>query len=223
MSGAILAKLGDLGYRWVASLANKLDKPADELAEEMGSKLINLEKQAPEMFTRFEPESLKEVLVEANKGDSDIVLMDPEKFRELAATIDINNPVTAQGVRNTVDEYIEDIKFNLPLRNTLGNVPYLQYKMPDGNIAQVIAHDGRHRNRALEELGNLQSLVRIAPTFDDSTPALSKLDQPVDVYSEISPMQKAGAGGKKVGSSKDLFKFLSVFGALPFLGKGDDE
>ena len=95
--------------------------------------------------------------------------------------------------------------------------------MPDGNIAQVIAHDGRHRNRALEELGNLQSLVRIAPTFDDSTPALSKLDQPVDVYSEISPMQKAGAGGKKVGSSKDLFKFLSVFGALPFLGKGDDE
>ena len=52
---------------------------------------------------------------------------------------------------------------------------------------------------------------------------MSKTEKPTEVFTEMSPMQKKGEGGKKVGSSKDLFKFLSVFGALPFLGKGDDE
>jgi hypothetical protein len=36
-------------------------------------------------------------------------------------------------------------------------------------------------------------------------------------------MQLEGKGGKKVGSSKDLFKFLSMFGALPFISGGEDE
>ena len=31
--GRILAELGDTAFRWVASLASKLGKPADELAD----------------------------------------------------------------------------------------------------------------------------------------------------------------------------------------------
>ena len=32
-----------------------------------------------------------------------------------------------------------------------------------------------------------------------------------------------GKGGKKVGNTKDLFKFLSMFGALPFVTGGEDD
>ena len=171
----------------------------------------------------YSPEALFEVLREAQKGDSDLAIMDPEIFKKLAATIDINNPITADMVRETVDEYIDDIRFNVPFRNTMGNIPYLHYKMPTDRIAQVIAHDGRHRNRALGEL-DLESLVRIAPFFDSKTPSLSKIGKPVDLYSEVSPMQKGGEGGKKIGSSKDLLKILSAFGALPFItGEQTDE
>ena len=71
---------------------------------------------------------------------------------------------------------------------------------------------------------DLESLVRIAPFFDSKTPSLSKIGKPVDLYSEVSPMQKGGEGGKKIGSSKDLLKILSAFGALPFItGEQTDE
>ena len=41
----------------------------------------------------------------------------------------------------------------------------------------------------------------------------------MDIANQISE----GKGGKKVGSSKDLFKFLSMFGALPFISGGEGE
>jgi hypothetical protein len=226
-SKAIL-QLGDEAIRWLQSLASKLgyergSQPLESLAEQTGDKLKNLSEQYPEAFRMYSPEALFEVLREAQKGDSDLAIMDPEIFRKLAATIDINNPITADMVRKTVDQYTDDIRFNVPLSNTIGNIPYLQYEMPTDRIAQVIAHDGRHRNRALEEL-NRESLVRITPTFDSKTPSLSKIGEPVDLYSEVSSMQKGDEGGKKIGSSKDLLKLLSAFGALPFItGEQTDE
>ena len=105
MSGAILAKLGDLGYRWVASLANKLDKPADELAERMGEKLVNLEKEFPNAFSLFEPTALLESLEQANKGQADLVITAPETFRKIAAQIDTDNPEIAKQMQKTVDQY----------------------------------------------------------------------------------------------------------------------
>ena len=222
MSGAILAKLGDLGYRWVASLANKLDKPADELAERMGEKLVNLEKEFPNAFSLFEPTALLESLEQANKGQADLVITAPETFRKIAAQIDTDNPEIAKQMQKTVDQYAAEIESGIPLTNPEDNIPFLEYMVPQENVAQFVGHDGRHRNRAMEQLGVLESLVKIAPYFKGQQ-VMSKTGKPTEVFTEMSPMQKEGAGGKKVGSSKDLFKFLSVFGALPFLGKGDDE
>ena len=220
--GKILAELGDTAFRWVASLASKLDKPADELAERMGSKLTNLEKEFPEAFSLYEPTALLEGLEQANKGEIDLAIIDPETFRKIAAQIDTDNPIAAYQMKQTVDQYAAEIESGIPLNNPEDNIPFLKYMVPQGNIAQFVQHDGRHRNRALEQLGALKSLVKLDPSgaFDSGFAApIANKGQQV----ETSPMQMEGKGGKKVGSSKDLFKFLSMFGALPFVTGGEDD
>jgi len=220
--GRILAELGDTAFRWVASLANKLDKPADELAERMGSKLVNLEKEFPDAFTLFEPSALLESLEQANKGQADLAIIEPETFRKIAAQIDTDNPEIAKQMQRTVDQYAAEIQSGIPLNNPEDNIPFLEYTVPQDNVAQFVGHDGRHRNRAMEALGALQSLVKVTPYFRGQQ-VLSKTGKASDVYTETSPMQLEGEGGKKVGSSKDLFKFLSMFGALPFISGGESE
>ena len=220
--GRILAELGDTAFRWVASLANKLDKPADELAERMGEKLINLEKEFPQAFSLYEPTAILESLEQANKGQADLAIIEPETFRKIAAQIDTDNPEIAKQMQRTVDQYAAEIESGIPLNNPEDNVPFLEYNVPQENVAQFVGHDGRHRNRAMEALGALQSLVKVTPYFRGQQ-VLSKTGKASDVYTETSPMQMEGKGGKKVGSSKDLFKFLSMFGALPFVTGGEDD
>ena len=220
--GKILAELGDEAFRWVASLASKLDKPADELAERMGSKLTNLEKEFPEAFSLYEPTALLEGLEQANRGEIDLAIIDPETFRKIAAQIDTDNPEIAKQMQRTVDQYAAEIQSGIPLNNPEDNIPFLEYTVPQDNVAQFVGHDGRHRNRAMEALGALQSLVKVTPYFRGQQ-VLSKTGKASDVYTETSPMQLEGEGGKKVGSSKDLFKFLSMFGALPFISGGESE
>jgi len=220
--GRILAELGDEAFRWVASLANKLGESADELAERMGSKLVNLEKEFPDAFTLFEPSALLESLEQANKGQADLAIIEPETFRKIAAQIDTDNPEIAKQMQRTVDQYAAEIQSGIPLNNPEDNIPFLEYTVPQDNVAQFVGHDGRHRNRAMEALGALQSLVKVTPYFRGQQ-VLSKTGKASDVYTETSPMQLEGEGGKKVGSSKDLFKFLSMFGALPFISGGESE
>ena len=220
--GRILAELGDTAFRWVASLASKLDKPADELAERMGSKLTNLEKEFPDAFSLFEPSALLESLEQANRGQADLAIINPETFRKIAAQINTADPAVAKQMQKTVDQYAAEIQSGIPLNNPEDNIPFLEYTVPKDNVAQFVGHDGRHRNRAMEALGALQSLVKVTPYFRGQQ-VLSKTGKASDVYTETSPMQMEGKGGKKVGSSKDLFKFLSMFGALPFVTGGEDD
>ena len=220
--GKILSKLGDTAFRWVASLANKLDQPAEEIAERMGEKLVNLEKEFPNAFSLYEPTALLESLEQANKGQADLVITAPETFRKIAAKIDTANPEIAKKMQKTVDQYAAEIESGIPLNNPEDNVPFLEYIYPEENIAQFVGHDGRHRNRAFEQLGALQSLVKVAPYFRGQQ-VMSKTGKHSDVYTETSPMQLEGEGGKKVGSSKYLFKFLSILGALPFISGGEVE
>ena len=236
--GKILAELGDEAFRWLASLANKLDKPADELAERMGEKLKNLEKEFPEAFSLYEPTALLEGLEQANRGEIDLAIVKPETFRKIAAQIDTADPDIAKQMQETVDQYAAEIESGIPLNNPEDSIPFLKYMVPvndyRGSIAQFVEHDGRHRNRALEQLGGLRSLIKLdpsgalhsgfhAPKPNKGQQVMSKSEKPFDVYTENSPMQLEDEGGKKVGSSKDLFKFLSMFGALPFIPGGEGE
>ena len=222
--GRILAELGDTAFRWVSSLANKLGEPADEVAEEMGTKLSNLEIEMPEAFGLFEQNELYSILKDANRGDSDVAIMNPEDFRKVAAQINTSDPAIAKQVSDTVAEYTDDVQKG----TAIGRVPYLSYETPGKNIlgdtiTQFVMHDGRHRNRAMEALGALRNLVRVIPAGKEKL--ASKLPDDATAYTEKSNLQIPGEEGKEVGKMRDLFKYLSAMGIpLGALGgMADDE
>jgi len=217
--GKILAELGDTAFRWVASLADKLGRPADEVAEEMGSKLVNLEKEMPEAFTLFDRMELFSAIREANEGTADLAIMNPPDFRKIAAQLDMENPIVAEEVNKTVAKYIGDVKKG----TAMGEVPYLSYETPyTDDVAQFVMHDGRHRNRAMEALGALRNLVRVIPAGREKL--ASKLPETAEAYTEKSMLQIPGEEGKKVGKMSDIFKYLSILGVpLGTLGGLPDE
>ena len=53
----------------------------------------------------------------------------------------------------------------------------------------------------MEQLGVLKSLVKVVPYFRNQQ-IISKTGKPSDVYTEVSPMQMEGEGGKKSGKLK---------------------
>ena len=209
--GRILAELGDTAFRWVIALADKLGRPADEVAEEMGSKLVNLEKEMPEAFTLFDRMELFSAIREANEGASDLAIHSPPNFREIAAQLDMENPAVADQVNKKVQEYIGDIQKG----TAMGEVPYLSYETPGKNIlgdtiTQFVMHDGRHRNRAKEAQGALRNLVRLIPKGKEKL--ASKLPDDATAYTEMSNLQIPGEEGKEVGKMRDIFKYLSYLG-----------
>ena len=217
--GKILAELGDTAFRWVASLADKLGRPADEVAEEMGTKLSNLEVEMPEAFTLFEKNELYSILKDSNRGDSDVAIIDPTDFRKIAAQIRTEDPYIAEQVDKTVGKYMEDVQQG----TAIGQVPLLEFETPyTDDIAQFVMHDGRHRNRAKEALGALRNLVRVIPK--KGAKLASELPESAKAYTEQSSLQIPGKGGKEVGKMSDIFKYLSILGVpLGTLGGLPDE
>jgi len=205
--GKILAELGDEAFRWLSSVAKDLGFAADELAEEIGPKLKNLEAEMPEAFTIFDKKELFSALQEASEGLTDLAVMNPADFKKIAAQINTDVPSINEQMTAKVSEYAGDIETG----TALGKVPYLSYDTPAPNTAQFVMHDGRHRNRAMEQLGALRNLVRLVPSGNQKL--ASKLPKETDAYTEISNIQLEGKGGKKVAPMKDLFKYLSVMGA----------
>jgi len=70
--------------RWISALSRKLEDSPELLSEQMGTKLVNLDKYGPEFFQTYEPRTLFNELRDANEGSSDIGLMAPSKFQEAA-------------------------------------------------------------------------------------------------------------------------------------------
>ncbi len=210
--GRILAELGDTAFRWVSSLASKLDRPADEVAEEMGKKLSNLEVEMPEAFGLFEQNELYSILKDANRGDSDVAIIDPEDFRRIAAQINTEDPFINMSVMQRVNKYMDDVEEG----TAIGQVPYLEFETPySDKTVQFVMHDGRHRNRAMANLGATRNLVRVIPSgqplpFNEGI--ASKLPEDARAYTEQSSLQIPGEGGKEVGKMRDIFKYLSVMG-----------
>ena len=176
----ILASLSDDAVRWIESLSRKLGDaytntiPTDPeyLADEMGEKLVNLTREAPQMLDIYKDKGLYEVLREANFGESDLGLIKPSTFRESAAPINTNDP----HIRDMVDEKVRKL---IDLRESgtgYHTVPFLSVKeYGDGElISKVVGHEGRHRSRALESLGEPDQLVRFIRRSSESLPDLPK-------------------------------------------------
>lgn len=203
----VLSELGDESRRWLSSLAKDLGVTAEDLFEEIGPKLKNLEVEMPEAFTIFDKRELFSALQEASEGASDLAVIDPRDFKKIAAQINTEVPSINQQMIDKVSEYSGDIETG----TALGKVPYLSYDTPTPNTAQFVMHDGRHRNRAMEALGYFKNLVRVVPSGNQKL--ASKLPEETDAYTEISNIQLEGQGGKKVAPMQDIFKYLSIAGA----------
>jgi hypothetical protein len=222
---------------WLNSLSRKKDVPVEELVERGGERLENLDLMSPESLDLYEAEDLFSVLSEANQGSklgsgSHAAMIAPEKYRESVAKL-TDDRIRYQGVSPAVweEEGIQMTEDKVgALKNLISNriplggpdypsgVPFMGFKvidMPDGSkIVQVTSHDARHRVRALGELGHGDVLVNLSPdSIRDQilNTDLKKLPPDTPVYSELSQMQGSDTGGgQKVGTIKELFKFLTV-------------
>ena len=209
----ILAGLSGDAVRWVESLSRKLsesfltDTP-EKVASDMGQKLINLDKNAPQMFDIYEDRPLYYALTEAKRGEADLGLIDPDTFRRAAAKIPMDDPYIRDMVNETVKKYVDMRRSGIKY----SDVPFFSYNYPSNDIAQIVGHDARHRSRALAALGEPDQLVKFIPErsppyYKPETRLLSDLNnQQIQVYSEKTPYDKS----KPIGALKDLVKFLSV-------------
>lgn len=202
----ILSAFTPEAVRWIESLSRKLGKkytsaiPTDPeyLAGEVGEKLINLNREAPQMLDIYGDRGLYEVLRETNLGESDLGLIKPSTFREAAEPIPMHDP----HIRGMVDEKVRNL---IDLRESgigYDDVPFLNIDH-NGKLAWVAGHEGRHRSRALEAMGEPDQLVRF---IRGSETPLPDLPPQTKLYAEIYGAEE----DKPVGTLGELIKFLSV-------------
>jgi len=209
----IITRLTDDAVRWVESLSRKLSEapktrwsePTDPeyVAEQAGERLVNLSEQAPQMLDIYNDKALYQILQEAEAGESSLGLVSPETFRRAAAEIPMDDPYIRQLVGEKVQALSDLIESGIPL----SDVPFLSVDNPIDRVAQTVGHEGRHRSRAFEALGEPDQLVRFI--HRSWKQPVSDLPRDTQLYSEISGMQREG-GGKSIGTLGELIKFLSI-------------
>ena len=193
---------------WLESLSRKTDSPmtADEMYKEVGEKAEKLMVKAPQMFQYYEDVPLYQGLREATEGSEDLALMDPATFRKLAAPIATEIPEINQMMLKKKLDYEDMYRYG----TKFDALPYLSYNQPIDDVAQIAAHEGRHRSRALEGLSEPYQLVRMIPAGREEL--LSKLPDQTKMYSEMSSMNPDNP--ERIGSLGELLKILGIAGVV---------
>jgi hypothetical protein len=225
----ILDELGDTAIRWLESLGEKyrkmdigVDTEIETLAGKAGESLSGLEAKAPEFFSKYEKIPLFQAMQEGN-----LALMKPKTFRQLAARLGDDegtySPLFDDSVEK-IQKYADMYKYG----ELFDDIPYLRFKEETPTDYQIVAHEGRHRNRGLESLGEPVSLVRMLPTEEmdyltDKSNYTREMLNLTDVkanptfYDELSSFQPKG--GAKVGTLGEIMEIVNIpsykqFGAL---------
>jgi len=217
------------------------DKYLDALSNpKFISKLTNTANEFPQAFNQYESDDLFAALDDAGRGHSDLALINPKDFKELASKVGMEEQIADElrklelspdtplhelgmgehlsRIANYADMYKSGVKFD--------DLPFLDFdtstvsfaQQPD--VVQTIGHEGRHRMRAQERLKYPQSLVRIRvrpnPYTETVAPGDLVSSRPdTKMYTELSSMQGGEqGGGKEFKSVKDVLKFLSTLGVL---------
>ena len=221
----ILDELGDTAIRWLESVGRKVTEqkfvplPIEKMAEDLGQNIVGLETKAPEFFNIYEAFNLYKTL-----SSGDLVLTKPDTFRDLAAKLpddldEIYGPQLMDESYGKVEEIADLIKSGIQLRE----IPYLQYQTPFPNIFQITGHQGRHRNRALQQAGYDQSLVNLTPKTKGDRVELGMpiIRQDPKVFDELmyDTYFRKKSGGKEIGSLGELMEIVNIpsykqFGAL---------
>ena len=199
---------------WLRSLKRKgnVYMSPEEMYEEVGEKAEKLMTEAPQMFQYYEPMPVFQALREASEGSSDLVLMPPPTFRELARPIPEEVPGIKEEAGKTISEYQDKFRGGQMVRD----IPYLSYYDPalsslDTGV-RIATHDGRHKTRALEGLRDPVQLVRMIPE-SDRVRLLRDIDPDTKVYSEKFYHERTD-DEKPIGALGQLMRLLGI-GAAP--------
>jgi hypothetical protein len=247
-----LAELPDDARRWVSGLQRKLhqsdwlDDAESRLEEYLQDpiyieKLTNIANEFPEAFRQYEAIPLNEAIQEAADGFTDLAIMDPENFRMLAAR-DIEKFIKEEAdwamanpdeplERASIDSHlarIRDFADMFESGHQFDEVPFLEVETNlHPLVAQIVGHQGRHRNLAQKRIGANKGLVRILPqgsrekAFEPAPELVSDMDPKAVLHTELSHMQTPEeGGGKSYKKIEDVMKFLSMMG-FPIGALGD--
>jgi len=217
--GKIISELSDVAFRWISSVASKLNFGVDELDPAFLKTLKNLDIENPDAFDLYDAGQLYSSIQEVSEGFGNLGIMIPKDFRNLAADLDFKDPKITEMVNEEVLRKVDDIENNIP--RTRG-MPYLQYVRDGDGSIQIVGHDGRHFNRALEHLGRDKSLIRFIPDNVvglDGTIRKEKLLTDVSPNTRLRQQQRVSdsvfAHPNDRGALKDIIKkFLAVPAAV---------
>lgn len=208
--------------QWGWNLVKEPGVAIEELAAwpEFVEKLKNLDKEAPFVFSQYEPQVLRQALTEAAAGRESLAIMNPKEFKNLAMRgiedwmqggkyFHPDDPATKETYRK-IQEYADMYESG----HQFDAIPHLKLDSKiyddelgrwdvDPNFLQIIGHEGRHRMRGQERIGSDSSLVRILrPDWLD----LKGTDAKKSVVGESS------GEGDETKSFADIFKLLSAGG-----------
>lgn len=114
---------------------------------------------------RISADELRRTLSGMGDNAESLAIITPEEFRYLAEQLPeeyVNRPATQQ--------HIADLQ-NIAQEKGFRDIPFLSYnEYPGVNQLGVFGHEGRHRMRALENLGDEKALVRLIPRGDVREP-----------------------------------------------------
>jgi hypothetical protein len=204
----LVEEASDDAIRWISSVASKMGTTPESLKEQVGDYPEKLFLQAPQMFKFFEPADIVDIMSEAKKGYTDLALMPTEVFRDLAAQI---NPAVKEMSDVKVRNFMDLIEQGIAFDTSQSGMPVLTYSHPMDEVVQITGHDSRHRTRALERLGEPYQLVQMQP--EEGYARVSEISPEAKVYTEQSPMQMEGKGGKLYGALGELMKILGLVAA----------
>jgi len=195
-------------------LAKKIRELRQKMANETGEYNAKRLDRAADEVRNLETTFNERALRDAFMGDNTtgLIIVDPGKYETLATKLprkgygeDVHGASPHYRIGDRLVNYDEYIKYLQSIAQKTGfiSVPYLDLNKRDKDaLLYISGHEGRHRQRALADLGDAKSLVRIQPR--------AAIREPIERRTKEQGIEglKAAIQGKPVSSQNDEIIFL---------------
>jgi len=146
-------------------------KMANETGEYNAKRLDRAADEVKNLADTFSSDALRRAFMGDNT--TGLIIVDPGKYETLAAKLprkgydeDVHGASPQYRIGDRLvnyDEYIKHLQ-SIAQKTGFSDVPYLNLNKRDKDaLLYISGHEGRHRQRALADLGDAKSLVRIEP------------------------------------------------------------
>ena len=164
--GSISSKVIPRIRSGISDLAKKL---SNEHGSYTGQRIIKAADLVPNLEQQYTPNALKNAFG-GRYGDNatGVMVMNPKFFEEYAAPIGSHfgkfHPKTFNDwLGGSTQEHVDELA-NIARDSGFSEVPFLTLGKDLENNISVLGHEGRHRNRALTQLGDNSTLVQMIPS-----------------------------------------------------------